>query len=299
MFSKPNADQAGCMESRRQQDLAAGWHGGRVAESLGLLRSLVVYWRPGRQRGLQRLYQPFVGRNDLVFDIGAHLGDRAAAFAALGARVVALEPQPRVAALLRRLPPIRRWTGSGRITVHTEAAGSAPGTAQLAISRRTPTVSTLSEAWRSGLGQANPGFRKVRWDRTVDVPVTTLDRLIERYGLPRFCKIDVEGYEAEVLAGLSRPLPALSVEFVAGRLDLAAACIRRLGALGTYEFNAAAGEQRRFVFDAWTSGARAEQWLAAGAGGIASGDLYARLEAHDTSHAEPRRGPLTTAGGAR
>ena len=80
-----------------------------------------------------------------------------------------------------------------------------------------------------------------------------------------------------MLAGLSRPLPALSVEFVAGRLDLAAACIGQLAALGAYEFNAVPGERRRFVFDAWVPGERAREWLGAGAGGVSSGDLYARL----------------------
>ena len=84
-------------------------------------------------------------------------------------------------------------------------------------------------------------------------------------------------FEAEVLAGLSRPLPALSVEFVAGRLDLAAACIGQLAALGSYEFNAVPGEGRRFVFDAWVPGGRVREWLAGGAGGASSGDLYARL----------------------
>src|SRR5690606_17457557 len=58
---------------------------------LGITRSLIVYWRPGRQRGLRDLYRPFVAPGGLVFDVGAHIGDRTAAFASLGARVVALE----------------------------------------------------------------------------------------------------------------------------------------------------------------------------------------------------------------
>ena len=66
----------------------------RVERWLGLARSLVIYWRPGRQRGLRELYRPFLCAGDLAFDVGAHLGDRTAAFQKLGARVVALEPQP-------------------------------------------------------------------------------------------------------------------------------------------------------------------------------------------------------------
>jgi len=239
---------------------------------LGLLRSLVVYWRPGRQRALKRLYRPLVGTGDLVFDVGAHLGDRTAAFAALGARVVALEPQPAVRRWLERIVGL-----SERVTVSGEAVGRTVGTARLAVSKRTPTLSTLADDWRAKMPEANPTFRNVRWEETVEVPVTTLDALIERYGVPRFCKIDVEGYEAEVLAGLSEPVPGLSVEFVSGGLEVAVACVRRLEALGSYEFNAIRGERRTFLFDGWQTGESMARWLRDGAGGASSGDVYARL----------------------
>ena len=248
-----------------------GWP--RTAERwLGLLRSLTIYWRPGRQRGLRRLYRAFVGPGDLVFDVGAHLGDRSAAFAALGARVIALEPQPDVRRWLRRLVGWRE-----RVTVLGDAVGRAPGTARLAVSRRNPTVSTMAEGWRSTVQEANPSFQSVRWQDTVEVPVTTLDALIETYGVPRFCKIDVEGFEAEVLAGLSRPVPGVSIEFVAGAADVAVACVRRLAALGRYEFNAIPGEEREFVSERWLEADQMVAWLTAGAEGASSGDVYARL----------------------
>jgi hypothetical protein len=54
---------------------------------VGLARSLAIYHAiPGRQRRLRRLYSQFVGRGDLVFDIGAHVGNHVRASAALGCR---------------------------------------------------------------------------------------------------------------------------------------------------------------------------------------------------------------------
>ncbi len=239
---------------------------------LGLVQSLVVYWRPGRQAALRRLYAPMVSEGDLVFDIGAHLGDRSVAFAALGARVVALEPQPHVARWLRRI------VGKNpRITVRAEAVGSEPGFARLAVSRRNPTVSTLSDDWRTKVSRANPGFRAVRWEDAVEVPIVTLDGLIEIYGVPGFCKIDVEGYEARVLAGLNHPLRGLSVEFVAGDLETSVACVEKIRTLAAYEFNAVSGEERNLMFDPWRSAEQMIEWLSDGAGGVTSGDLYARL----------------------
>lgn len=244
----------------------------RLDEWFGLARSLIVYRRPGRQRALRLLYADFVPPGALVFDVGAHLGDRTAAFASLGARVVALEPQPKVARLLRRLVGHLE-----SVTILEEAVGPRAGTATLAVSPRTPTVSTLSERWRETMQARNEGFRTVRWVDEVEVPVTTLDALIGRYGLPDFCKLDIEGYEAEALAGLTRPISGLSFEFVRGGLDVAEACVRRLVELGPYRFNIVAGEERRFRFDGWRPGPEILGWLQGGADDLASGDVYARL----------------------
>ena len=237
----------------------------------GLLRSLVIYWRPGRQGALRELYAQFVGPDDLVFDVGAHLGDRTAAFSALGARVVALEPNPRL------LPWLRRLVG-GRpgVVIVPRAAGPSTGSASLAVSPGNPTVSTLDRGWTEQIRRTNPGFSRIRWNRQVEVPVTTLDELIREHGEPRFCKVDVEGFEDRVLAGLTRPLEALSVEFVAGSLGVTVSCVERLADLDAYEYNAISGEERRFLFSRWRSSAEALAWLHGGAGGIPSGDLYAR-----------------------
>lgn len=242
-----------------------------MRELFGILRSLVVYWRPGRQSALRRLYRPFVAEGSLVFDVGAHLGDRTAAFSGLGARVVALEPQPRVARWLRRL--VGRKSG---VVVVEEAVGRTPGVATLAVSRLTPTVSTVSGTWRDRMAEHNPGFRDVRWEEEVEVRMTTLDALIRRHGRPDFCKIDIEGHEAEALAGLSVPVPALSVEFVRGGLDVPGACIDRLEALAAYRYNAVAGEGRTFLFEPWLDAAAARAWLTAGANDLPFGDLFAR-----------------------
>lgn len=240
--------------------------------AIGILRSLIIYRRPGRQKGLQGMYAPFIQSGDLVFDIGAHVGDRTRAFADLGARVVALEPQPQLLPWLRRA--VRGRTG---IAIRREVAGPRPGTAQLQVSRRHPTVSSVSRSWVRSQPKRNRSFQHVTWDDEITVPMVTLDQLIAEYGTPRFCKIDVEGLEAEVLRGLTHPVQALSFEFVAGALDVTQDCLDQLEALGAYEYNLIPGERRQYHFEAWQSGPEILAWLEANGEHLGSGDLYARL----------------------
>lgn len=241
-----------------------GWR-----ERLGLWRSLLMYYGiPGRQSRMRRCYGQFIRPGDVCFDIGAHVGNRLMAWRDLDATVVAVEPQPLLMDTLRR-----RYGKDPNITLVEEAIGSEPGEATLFISTRTPTVTTMSREWITQV-QQDASFQSVRWDREVTVPVTTLDALIELHGEPKFCKIDVEGFELAVLQGLSRPLAALSFEYIPASINIALACIDRLEALGNYEYNLAPGETHRLQFERWLTPGEMTHTLEATREG--SGDVYAR-----------------------
>src|SRR4029077_11165842 len=93
-----------------------------------------------------------------------------------------------------------------------------------------------------------------RWNRRIEVETTTLDQLIGRFGLPAFIKIDVEGGEPAVLGGLSRPVPALSFEYLPRALDQVRACVARVTTLGSYRFNWSPGESYELESPTWLSG---------------------------------------------
>jgi FkbM family methyltransferase len=243
-----------------------------VRAARGVIRSLRIYYGDRQRRGaLDRHYARFVAAGDLVFDIGSHVGDRVAAFRRLGARVVAVEPQPALATTLRLL-----YGRDKAVTLEQTAVGSRAGTTALKLNLDNPTVSTASEAFIAA-AHDKPGWEGQHWTRTVEVPVTTLDALIARHGVPRFIKIDVEGYEAEVLAGLSTPVAALSFEFTTIQRDIAQACIARCAAIGYRGFEASLGESLAFVHSRPQTADQIGDWLMGLPDRANSGDIYATL----------------------
>ncbi|MFP4375160.1 MAG: FkbM family methyltransferase [Spirochaetaceae bacterium] len=245
----------------------------RLRRTLGIAKTLLVYYgKPLRLRGETRLYGRVLGLGSaaLAFDIGAHVGNRVRALRRLGARVIAVEPQAAPLAVLRRL-----YGADPGVTIVAAACGAREGERVLHVSEGSPTLSTLSESWIARASGAD-NFRGISWNAEQRVPVTTLDALVSEHGLPDFVKIDVEGFEAQVLAGLSTALPLLSFEFLPASIDVALHCVERLEKLGSYEYNYSPGETMRFARARWLAPAEMSSILAAMPRLGPSGDVYAR-----------------------
>jgi FkbM family methyltransferase len=245
------------------------WEGLRTAR--GIVRSLHTYYGDSARRAaMDRLYADFVQPGELVFDAGAHVGDRVGAFRRLGARVVAIEPQPALVRTLRLL-----YGRDSEVAIEPVALGRAPGTAELRVNIDNPTVSTASEDFVAAACGAR-GWEGQAWTKRVQVPMTTLDALIARHGKPAFVKIDVEGFEAEALGGLSSPVSALSFEFTTIQREVATVCLSQCAALGCTRFNAAIGESQALVHEIWRDADAIARWLSELPFEANSGDIYAR-----------------------
>ena len=212
-----------------------------------------------RRRRRSAFYSTFIRNGDLVFDVGANLGNYTEALCSAGATVVAIEPDPRNLRVLRR-----RAKG---LSVHIEqcAMGSKESTAELHVASDRDDVSTLSDRWADNT--------QARWEGVVQVQVRTLDSIATRYGIPRYLKVDAEGYDAEVLRGMSFRPQVVSFEFLSVDLGIARECI---SLLQEWSFNLVFEEESRFELAQWVSAAEILSMLSAPPQGVRYGDVFAK-----------------------
>ena len=233
------------------------------------------YRRVRTRREAMDLYRQFIAPGDLCFDLGANVGDVSEAMLALGARVVALEPQSESVQALQM-----RFAGNASFRVIPKAVAAKTGTAKLLVCESSDCSSLSAEFVEAVSRSGRLNLDLCRWNEERDIETTTLDNLVQEFGVPAFVKIDVEGLEDEVLRGCSRRLPCLSFEFTPERLAPALACIEMLNNLGPVEFNYTIEGRKQLQRPSWASGDELATKLAVTKFRVElvpPGDVYARF----------------------
>ncbi len=191
-----------------------------------------------------KFYSDFIHQNDLVFDVGANVGNRVEAFLKCKAKVVAIEPQPECVKILKA-------KFNDKIIIENVGLNETDGELEMQIS----TDSTVSSFNKDYINKTKERFKYSRWENTIKVPVTTLDKLIARHGTPKFCKIDVEGFELMVLKGLHTNIPYLSIEYCVPEMkDQNLECLNYLHTISpNAKFNYSIGESMSWALKEWQS----------------------------------------------
>jgi len=212
----------------------------------------IEFYIPSKKRSeidrkRKQFYSNFLTSKDLFFDIGANYGNRIKPILKLGASVVAVEPQQECVNFLKKVY-------GRRISIVPKGAGSSDGQETFFISNAS-TLSSFSKKWIK-LAQTSGRFNEYSWDKKETIEMTTLDKLIQDFGLPQFIKIDVEGYELEVLKGLTKPINFISFEYaVPEQLIELEDCLLRLDEIyeGHIDCNYSIGESMELFLSEWIS----------------------------------------------
>ena len=200
-------------------------------------------WNSDDENRLQ-FYSSLIPSDSIIFDVGANLGNRTKIFSRLGAKVIAIEPQTYCFDILSCF-----FKRNDKVTLIKTALGSEEGESEIFISNA-HTISSMSPEWIQAVEESGR-FSEYKWEWKEDVKVTTLDRLIDFFGEPAFIKIDVEGFEDKVIAGLSRPVKLLSLEFTPEHLEPVFNSIDHLSSLSNVEVNYSLEESMVFALDKW------------------------------------------------
>lgn len=207
----------------------------------------VPFYNQFNHQEVSSFLKQFISPGDLVFDVGANIGKKTELYVELGARVVCFEPQAECIDILKR----KFCKVPNKVFIEQVGLADKEGILEFYQCSAANTISTFSQDWtRTG----RFAERNHRWDKKKQIAVTTLDSMIKKYGMPKFCKIDVEDFEYEVIRGLHYQIPYLSFECNIESIEKTRKCIEHLESLGYCQFNFAMGERGWFFFDQWLDG---------------------------------------------
>lgn len=204
------------------------------------LADLIIETRTGKTKKAIAFYSSFLDArspNKLIFDIGANKGNKVNAFLKMGFKVVAVEPEK------KSLSTLHYRFKHKKVSIVEKGVSDKEGTLTINVAEGRSGLNTLSDKWVGSLGskETNRWEEEHAFKKSYEVPITTLEKLFLEFGVPYYIKIDVEGYEKNVIKGLERSPSFISFEtnlpeFCAETID----CILHLQSLSpgsTYNYS--------------------------------------------------------------
>lgn len=204
------------------------------------------YWAwSEKDKKALKFYNQFMSCDDIVFDIGANLSNRSKVFCGLNTLVFAFEPNPCLVAFIRSV-----FSTKPNFYIFPWAVGSKEGNTLLYVCNA-HTLSSCSLDWINTVKVTR--FKDFVWDKGLNVRLVTLDNIINKIGIPKFIKVDVEGAELEVINGLSSAVDSLSLEVIPEFAESIYICVDRLSSLAEYSFQLEINENFEFILTRWVN----------------------------------------------
>lgn len=220
-----------------------------------------------KKKKFTAFYKQFIQPGDLCFDIGANFGNRTETFLGLGANVICVEP---IEESLLRLK--KKFNKNKNVRILPIAISNKVEEKEIHVSNFLEVCTMSNRFMEEYKGQKH----NIHWHDTRIINTSTLDALIEEYGTPTFCKIDVEGFEKEVLEGLSQIIPFMSFEYNEKLKDLALECLQILSKFNSLTYRFSPDESMEFTSKEWMEVKEFYTYIQLLPSEILTGDIYVK-----------------------
>lgn len=144
-------------------------------------------------------------KNNLIFDVGANIGSKSIIFSKLARKVVSFEPSERLFGLLQK-----KFENTN-VIIYNYALGNKVSTSDLYIVENNEAYNSLNKK-HIEITATSRNIATLDTVKRQEVKVEIIEHFINEFGIPKYIKIDVEGYEYEVVRGLETTVPIISFE---------------------------------------------------------------------------------------
>ncbi|AFZ35774.1 methyltransferase FkbM family [Stanieria cyanosphaera PCC 7437] len=172
---------------------------------------LYLFWRSHWKKFLKvvSFFENLIGVDSLIFDIGANQGSKTDVYRRFAKQVVCIEPDKKSVNVLKK-----RFKNRSNIEIMSVAIGNNVGKATFYIHKEGSCYNTMNLKQKNSLEEKSQSdiSEKIAFNDSYEVEMVTLDNLIKKWGIPKYIKLDVEGYELYALQGLNYPVEFISFE---------------------------------------------------------------------------------------